>query len=84
LDRVGGSVLRCSVFETLNTIPVSFAVAGAGGLIVGSASPPKKIFELMTWESRLPPHSKIVQICVEDKTQDAAQSNKKQRRGVAI
>jgi len=55
-----------------------------GDLIVGSASPPKKIFELMTWESRLPPHSKIIQICVEDKTQDAAQSNKKQRRGVAI
>ncbi|CAD6219751.1 unnamed protein product [Miscanthus lutarioriparius] len=55
-----------------------------GDLIVGSASPPKKMFELMTWESRLPPHSKIVRICVEDKTQDAAQSNKKQRRGVAI
>lgn len=50
-----------------------------GDLILGSASPPKKMFELMTWESRLPPYSKIVQLCVEDKRQDTAQSSKKRR-----
>jgi len=48
-------------------------------LIVGSASPPKEMFELMAWESRLPPYSKILQICVEDKAQNTAPSNKKRR-----
>ncbi|RCV25981.1 hypothetical protein SETIT_5G208500v2 [Setaria italica] len=52
-----------------------------GDLIVGSAAPPKEMFELMTWESRLPPYSKIVRICVQNKTQNAAPLRKK-RRGV--
>ncbi|RLN35858.1 uncharacterized protein C2845_PM03G31040 [Panicum miliaceum] len=43
-----------------------------GDLIVGSASPPKEMLELRTWESRLPPYSKILHICVEDKAQSTA------------
>jgi hypothetical protein len=53
-----------------------------GDLIAGPTSPPKEMFELMIWESRLPPYSKFVKMCVEDKTQNNAAPSCKKRRGV--